>query len=118
MPDKSIKGLDNSGNIYVMDTAYSDKNTFASAMTGVQLVYELNEPIPFHVDPQSISPLEGDNTMWADVNGDITLEYMADREVDDVEALSLLLGGRYTPAQSPDDVPDAEALSIITGGTR
>jgi len=41
----------------------------------LQIVYPLAEPIPFHVDPQSISPLEGDNTMWADVNGDLTVTY-------------------------------------------
>ena len=113
-----IGGNPNLSQIRLCDPTYTDKDTFETAMSGVTLCYELAEPIQFHVDPQSISPLEGDNTMWADVNGDITLEYMADREVDDVEALSMLLGGRYTPATGPEDVSDAEALSIITGGNR
>jgi hypothetical protein len=87
-------------------------------MSGVQLVYELATPITIQLTPEQLSSLAGENVMWSNVNGDITLEYMADREVDDVQALNMLLGGRYTPAQSPDDVPDAEALSIITGGNR
>ena len=38
-------------------------------------IFQLATPVAFHVDPQSISPLEGDNTMWADVNGDLTVTY-------------------------------------------
>ena len=83
----------------------------------VQVAYELAEPIPFHVDPQSISSLEGTNTMWTDA-GPLTVEYRKDGNVSDAEALSMLLGGRYTPATGPEDVSDAEALSIITGGNR
>ena len=84
------------------------------ASKNVQVAYELAEPIPFHVDPQQINSLAGTNNMWTDA-AMLTVEYRKDGNVSDAEALSMLLGGRYTPATGPEDVSDSEALSIITG---
>ena len=98
----------------VEPSKYADANEFKTAVTGVQLCYELAEPIPFHVDPQQINSLAGANTMWTDADT-LTVEYRKDGNVSNAEALSLLLGGRYTPATGPEDVSDSEALSIITG---
>ena len=73
MNDKAA--LRNDGYIFVRDTAYSDFATFASAMSGVQLVYELATPLPIQLTPQEVESLAGDNTMWSDANGDLTVEY-------------------------------------------
>lgn len=99
----------------VEPSKYADANEFKTAVTGVQLCYELAEPVPFHVDPQQINSLAGTNNMWTDANGPLTVEYRKDGNVSDAEALGILLGGRYTPATGPEDVSDSEALSIITG---
>lgn len=40
-----------SSSLYIKDTAYTDKNTFASAMSGVYLVYELATPTTETADP-------------------------------------------------------------------
>ena len=103
--------------LYIKNLAYdaSTKSEFAASLIGKTICYELAEPIPFHVDPQQINSLAGANNMWTDANGDLTVEYRKDGNVSDAEALSMLLGGRYTPATGPEDVSDSEALRIITG---
>lgn len=97
----------------VTQTVNAGKAWFADNPT--QVCYELAEPLTIQLTPQQINSLAGANTMWSDANGDLTVEYWKDGNVSDAEALSMLLGGRYTPATGPEDVSDSEALSIITG---
>ena len=75
MPDKSIKGNDNNGRIFVKDSAYSDADTFKTAMNGVQLVYELGTPLTIQLTPQEVLALVGANNVWSDSNGDVTVTY-------------------------------------------
>lgn len=64
--------------VYIRDDRYTDAATFKTAMSGVQLVYELATPISIQLDPTAVNTLRGDNVIWADC-GDITnCEYRAD----------------------------------------
>lgn len=49
MTDKSM--LKYSGEIFIKDTAYTDAQTFKTAMSGVMLYYELDTPIETKIDP-------------------------------------------------------------------
>lgn len=59
---------------YTPADGYTDQ-TFKTAMAGVQFCYELETPIPISLTPQEVESLAGDNTMWSDANGDLTVEY-------------------------------------------
>lgn len=112
--DKTIRNHGSIDKLYVIDGSYDNKNSFKQSVTGQYICYELAAPIPIQLTPQQINSLAGANTMWTDADT-LTVEYRKDGNVSDAEALSMLLGGRYTPATGPDDVSDSEALSIITG---
>ena len=62
--------------LVVKDTDYSDAATFKTAMSGVQLVYELATPVLLAtLTPQQINALVGVNTVWSDADG-IELTYL------------------------------------------
>lgn len=66
------------GRVWVNDSSYSDAATFKTAMSGIQLVYELATPITISLTPTEISVLTGKtNNIWAD-SGDVEVEYAAD----------------------------------------
>ena len=56
----------------VIDNDYSDADTFKTAMSGVQLVYELATPITYTLTTTEVRTLLGLNHIWADT-GDINL---------------------------------------------
>lgn len=60
--------------IWIKDSRYDDANTFKTAVSGVQLVYELTEPITYQLTPQQITTLLGQNNIWADT-GDIEVKF-------------------------------------------
>lgn len=62
------------GNISVKDTSYTTATAFKTAMSGVQLVYELAEPRTIQLTPKQVTTLLGTNNVWAD-SGDVTVEY-------------------------------------------
>ena len=64
----------------VSDERFSDAATFKTAMSGVQLVYELATPITYTLTPQEIRTLLGNNNIWADT-GDVTVGYKADTKL-------------------------------------
>ena len=68
--DYSVAISGNGRLVYVHDSSYSTPQEFTAAMSGVQLVYELNEPLVYHLTPVEILTLAGENTIWADT-GDI-----------------------------------------------
>ena len=45
---------------------------FKSAMSGVQLCYELATPLTYQLTPQTVTALVGQNYVWADT-GDVTV---------------------------------------------
>lgn len=64
------------GAILVKDSAYTDATIFKSAMSGVQLVYELAEPIVYQLSPQQLKAFKGVNNIWTDTNGENTIKYL------------------------------------------
>lgn len=61
----------------IEDSAYSsgDASAFKTAMSGVQLVYELATPITIQLTPTEVTTLLGQNNVWAD-SGDVDVEYL------------------------------------------
>lgn len=103
--------------IMIQDSTYSDADTFKTALSGVQLVYALATPQTYQLTPQEIQLLAGENNLWADT-GNTTLTYLADGRASDVDALGILLAGRYVNHGAADEATDAEALDILLGGTK
>ena len=62
------------GKIYLRNDDYTDANDFKTAMSGINLVYELETPTTIQLPPCPIDTLEGVNNIWADT-GDTTLQY-------------------------------------------
>lgn len=56
--------------------AYTDGTAFKTAMSGVQLCYELATPQTIQLTPQEVKLLLGTNNIWSD--GKVTLTYNAD----------------------------------------
>ena len=60
---------------------YNDAATFKTAMSGVQLVYELNTPIEYTLtESQALTLLKGTNNVWCDASDDLELQYYAKAE--------------------------------------
>ena len=68
MDDKSMLRL--SGQINIRNTSYSTVETFQTAMSGHQIVYELATPIEIQLTPTEVKTLLGSNNIFADC-GDI-----------------------------------------------
>lgn len=65
--------------IFVRDSNYSTVDAFKASLVNSPIVVcgELVNPITYTLTPQQISTLAGENNIWADVNGEITLTYKA-----------------------------------------
>lgn len=72
----------NEGDIYIYDPQTESMTTaeLKSAMSGVQLCYELATPQTYQLTPTEVTTLLGDNTIWADT-GDTEVEYRANTEL-------------------------------------
>ena len=73
--DKTIRNHGSIDKLYVIDGSYDNKNSFKQAVTGQYICYELATPLTIQLTPQEVQSLAGDNTMWSDANGDLTVEY-------------------------------------------
>ena len=62
------------GNIYVRDDSYTDPTDFKTAMSGVELAYELATPEPFQTAPAPLTLRKGDNVVTTDANS-LELKY-------------------------------------------
>ena len=78
-------------NIYVKDLAYSDKDIFKTAMSGVQFVYELATPVEITLTPTEIALLQGTNNIWSD-SGNVTMQYLFNKVKDFLETYLLMKG--------------------------
>jgi len=67
--------VDESGYIQLKDTRYSSATDFKTAMSGVQLVYELATPTTFETQPTPIKSLNGQNNLSVDCGDVIEGEY-------------------------------------------
>lgn len=59
---------------FIRDTSYADVTAFKTAMNGVQLVYELAQPITITLTPEQLTTVLGQNNVWSD-GGDVSLTY-------------------------------------------
>ena len=75
--DFTVRQHTSSHSVYIKDSNLSGDTTaqFKSDMSGVQLVYELAEPLTYQLTPQEVSSLLGQNVVWSNANGDLTVEY-------------------------------------------
>ena len=107
----------NYGYVVVSDSDYTDKDSFTTAVTGQKLVYELATPIVIHLDPvEPPKAVQGINTIWSDSNGDVTVEAKAEAvNLNALQSLNMLLGGRYVNNHTEEDLADEEALDVLLG---
>lgn len=63
--------------LFINDSRYSDTASFKTAMSGVQLVYELATPQVVQLTAAQVTTLLGQNNIWADC-GDVAVIYRAD----------------------------------------
>ena len=114
--------LTDTGNTRLYFTFPAETNTDAAIRTWftnnpTQVVYELATPQTIQLTPTQVQMLLGNNVLWNDVDGDMTLEYLADGPADDADALQILLGNRYVNNGEADEATDREALEILLGGS-
>lgn len=104
------------GQVSARDHSASGKTgaEFKTYVTGQMLVYELATLQTYQLTAHQIDLLLGENNLWSDT-GNTTLTYMADGTADDVQALNILLGGRYVNNGGADEADDREALDILLG---
>lgn len=60
--------------VQVKDSRYTNAATFKTAMSGVQLCYELAQPVTVQLSPQTINSLLGQNNVWSDA-GDVSVTW-------------------------------------------
>ena len=112
-PYKACIAMD--GRIGIHETLYTGAGTLA----GQQILYELATPVTYTLSSVTApSTVQGENNWWHDANGNITMTYLADGNASEIEALNILLGGRYVNNHTADEPTDREALDILLGGTR
>lgn len=96
--------------IQIKDSRYTDTATFKTAMSGVQLCYELAQPIEITLTPTQIDTLLGTNNIWSDA-GDVDVDYRADTK--------LYIDNIHQPTDN-DMTADAQIASgkfFLIGGT-
>lgn len=88
------------GAIYARATKYSTAQEFVTAMSGVQLCYELATPLEITLDPATLSTLKGENTFSTDGTS-IELEYVVDTKtyID-----NLINSGKKTVVKPNDEI--------------
>ena len=68
--------MKSNGQMFAVDNRFTEASDFKTAMSGVQLCYELATPQTYQLTPQTISLLKGNNNVWSD--GEIEMVYNAD----------------------------------------
>ena len=76
MADGSYLKFNQEESFWVRDSRYTSASAsdFKTAMSGVQLVYELATPTTFYTQPTSIKSLDGENNICANT-GEVDVEY-------------------------------------------
>lgn len=79
IPNCSICGNASYAYVYIRDDAHSDDTAaeFKSAMSGVQICYELATPTEIETTPVEMTTLKGQNNVWSDADS-VSVEYVAD----------------------------------------
>ena len=90
------------------------------AENNVSICYELATPVTYHLPSleEAIRCIQGINTMWTDADN-LTVEARAESvQLNALQSLNMLLGGRYVNNHGADEPTDEEALRILMGGER
>jgi hypothetical protein len=80
IPNYSIAKNAGNKDLYVKDTDYTDAAAFKTAMSGVQLCYELATPTTLTLTPAELELLKGNNTITAN-GAEISIEYYPDNAI-------------------------------------
>lgn len=80
--------------INVKDSRYTDAATFKTAMSGVQLCYELATPLTYQLTPQEVEALVGTNNVWSD-GGPITIVYALDEVPQNMPPSTAIFGDMF-----------------------
>ena len=106
----------NTGRVVFIDHRYSTVEDFTDGVRGVLLVSPILNPIVTHLDSVTqLTALVGINTMWTDAD---SLEVQARAnsvQLNALQSLNMLLGGRYYNNGTADEPTDEEALDILLG---
>lgn len=80
LPDGGLS-VDSNGNMQLYCSAYAGQSgaDFRTAMSGVQLCYELATPATYQLTPEEVTLLLGQNNIWAD-SGEVTVTYITKRK--------------------------------------
>lgn len=69
--------IDTGGDVQLKDSRYSTAAELKTGLNGVQICFELAEPIEYTLTPQEVRTFLGQNNLWNDV-GDTEVTYRAD----------------------------------------
>ena len=112
-----LNGNNGQARIYLADNPFlTSESDVGALLNGYKLLYDVATPTEFDTTPTPITLLEGENNLFSD--GEMTLVYLADGNASEIEALNILLGGRYVNNHTEDEPTDREALDIVLGGQR
>ena len=79
--DKSL-AVNNNGNVvYVRDTSYETAIAFDTGMSGHQLVYELETPQTYSLNPTAVASILGSNNVFVDTGNVLACEYVKDTDI-------------------------------------
>ena len=102
---------------------YSDRDVYIENTTptiGAQVVYELNEPVIYQLEPINIYTVLGDNNIWTD-NGILYVEYRVDQSLYiDTKLKEVQQSGQfdgYTPIKGVDYFTEEQVNNIINTAT-
>lgn len=69
------------GQLFVVNKSYTDAASFKAAMSGVMLCYELETPIDYTIEAQTLDTLYGINYIWSNVGPIGEVQYPADTKL-------------------------------------
>ena len=73
--DNNVFAISTGGNVSIRDTRFTDATAFKTAMSGVQLCYELATPTTLTLTPAELELLKGNNTVSGN-GANINLSYI------------------------------------------
>ena len=76
MPDYTFKYVKSTTRFIVKNSDYNDGNAFKTAMSGVPIVYELEQPLVVQLNSNQVQTLLNENNIWCDTNGDTSVKYL------------------------------------------
>ena len=68
-------GVSSSIRVWIRDDDYADAASFAEAMNGVILCYQIETPIEYPLDSTSLSTIEGLNHYWSSSGNGVEVDY-------------------------------------------